>query len=84
VKREPYGVFTSKDNCDLARAKKIVELDRLDDRQPHFLKDAPVITTTVTVGAVATTVAQPGGPIETMNVTECEAEVFARPLMAKN
>ena len=51
IKREPYGVFTSQDDCEMARAKKIVELDSGNYRLPHLLPDQPVITTTVTVGA---------------------------------
>ena len=50
IKREPYGVFTSKDDCDIARAKKIAFLDDGDYRQPHLLPDAPVIITTTTTG----------------------------------
>jgi hypothetical protein len=77
VKREPYGVFTSQVDCDIARAKKIVELDRGDYRQPHLLPNAPTITTTLTVGARSITTEKPGGPIETMDVTACEAEKFS-------
>jgi hypothetical protein len=82
VKREPYGVFTSRDDCDIARAKKIVELDRGNYRQPHLLPDAQLITTTITVGAntvgaKSITTQEPGGPTETMNVTDCEAQKFS-------
>jgi hypothetical protein len=77
VKREPYGVFTSRDDCDEARAKKIDELDRGDYRQPHWLKDAPVISSTIAVGAKSITTVQPGGPTQTMNVTDCEVEKFS-------
>jgi hypothetical protein len=77
VKREPYGVFTSRDDCDIARAKKIDELDRGDYRQPHWLKDAPVISSTIAVGAKSITTVQPGGPTQMMNVTDCEAEKFS-------
>jgi hypothetical protein len=73
VKREPYGVFTSPKECNEARAKKILELDDLNYRQPHLVPDAPVITTTITVGATSTTTQKPGGPTETMNVTDCAA-----------
>jgi hypothetical protein len=76
VKREPYGVFTSQDDCDTARAKKIDELDRGSYRLPHLLPDAPVITTTVTVGARSITTEQPSGPIETKDVTAWKAEKF--------
>ena len=47
VKREPYGVFTSRDDCDRARAKKIAELDDNNLRQPHLPADAPTISSTV-------------------------------------
>jgi hypothetical protein len=77
VKREPYGVFTSRDDCDIARAKKIAFLDNGDYRQPHLLPDAPVITTTVTVGAKSMTTEQPDPTTETMNVTGCVAENFS-------
>jgi hypothetical protein len=77
VKREPYGVFTSRDDCDIARAKKIAFLDNGDYRQPHLLPDAPVITTTVTVGAKSITTEKPSGPTERMDVTECAAENFS-------
>ena len=36
IKRVPYGVFTSQDDCDMARAKKIVELDDVNFRLPHL------------------------------------------------
>jgi hypothetical protein len=74
VKREPYGVFTSQDDCDIARAKKIVELDAGGYRLPHLTANAPVITTTITVGARSITTEQPGGPTETMYVTDCAAD----------
>jgi hypothetical protein len=77
IKREPYGVFTSRDDCDIARAKKIAFLDNGDYRQPHLLPDAPVITTTVTVGAKSITTEKPSGPTERMDVTECAAENFS-------
>lgn len=43
VKREPYGVFTSQDDCDMARAKKTVELDNANSRLPHHTQDAEVV-----------------------------------------
>ena len=74
VKREPYGVFTSQDDCDIARAKKIVELDAGGYRLPHLTANAPVITTTITVGVTSLTSSQSGGPTETMYVTDCAAD----------
>jgi hypothetical protein len=73
VKREPYGVFTSQDDCDIARAKKIDELDRGNYRLPHSTANAPVITNTITMGATSITSTRSGGPTETMHVTECAA-----------
>jgi hypothetical protein len=73
VKREPYGVFTSQDDCDIARSKKIVELDAGGYRLPHLTANAPVITTTITMGATSITSSRPGGPTETMHVTNCAA-----------
>jgi hypothetical protein len=77
VTREPYGMFTSKDDCEIARAKKIAALDESHSRQPHWLKDQPTFITTVTVGNLSTTTERPGGPLETMNVTDCVAEKFS-------
>jgi hypothetical protein len=74
VKREPYGVFTSQDDCDIARAKKIVELDAGGYRLPHLTANAPVITTTITVGVTSITSNEPGGPTETMYVTDCATD----------
>jgi hypothetical protein len=76
VKREPYGVFTSQDDCDIARAKKIVEIDAGNSRFSHLPPDAPVITTTRTYGygARSITTEGPGGPSETMSVTDCKAD----------
>jgi hypothetical protein len=77
IKREPYGVFTSRDACDIAQAKKIALLDDGNYRQPHLLPDAPVYTTTVTVGARSITTEAPRGPTETKYVTDCAAEKFS-------
>jgi hypothetical protein len=74
VRREPYGVFTSQDDCDIARAKKIVELDAVGYRLPHLTTNAPVITTTLTEGVRSITTTEPTGPTETMYVTDCVAD----------
>jgi len=68
VKTEPYGVFTSRDDCNKARAKKIAELDDRNDRQPHLTADAPTVITTVGQRTTETK----GGPIENMFVKECD------------
>ena len=36
VKREPWGLFASEDDCNMARTKKIAELDERHLRQPPF------------------------------------------------
>jgi hypothetical protein len=72
IKREPWGLFTSEDDCNRARAKKIAELDERHLRQPHLTANAPTISTTVSQGSTSVTSEQKGGPIETMVVTECE------------
>jgi hypothetical protein len=77
IKLEPHGVFTSPNECNIARAKKIAQLDEGDYRQPHLLPDWPTITTTTTVGARSITTEQPGSPEEWMNVSNCEAEKFS-------
>jgi hypothetical protein len=74
--REPFGVFASKDECEKSRAKKIVLVDEGGYRHPTILPNAPVITTTVTVGATATTVQRPAGPTETINVLNCRGGTF--------
>jgi hypothetical protein len=77
IRREPYGVFASEDECEKARAKKIVQLDEGGYRQPHLLPNQPTITTSITVGTVTTTSQRPGGPTETMNVLGCRGGTFA-------
>jgi len=74
-KREPYGVFTSRDECEIARAKKTLELDKGNYRQPHLMTNAAVYTTTLTNGAQSITTQAPGGPTETMFITDCRDEV---------
>jgi hypothetical protein len=64
IKREPYGVFTSRDDCDMARAKKADELDRVKSRLPHLPENAVVTTTTVTNGVQTITTSGPKGPTE--------------------
>jgi hypothetical protein len=74
VRREPWGLFTSEDDCNKARAKRISELDDTHSRQPHLTANAPTIRTTVSQGATSVTTEQKGGPIETMVVTDCEVD----------
>jgi hypothetical protein len=73
IKREPYGVFISKDDCQIARAKKTFELDQGNYRQPHLL---PVYARTITDGAKSITAEPPPTvPIETMFVADCRHDV---------
>jgi hypothetical protein len=77
VTHAPYGVFTSRDECEMARAKKTAELDEGNYRYPHLLPNAPVYTTTITVGARSITTEKPGGPTETKSVADCHNESFS-------
>jgi len=77
VKREPYGIFASSDECGKARAKKIAYLDEGNYRQPHLLPDQPMITTSITIGTITTTSQRTTGPTETMNVFSCHPDSFA-------
>ena len=67
VKTEPFGGNWDKDTCEKQRAQETHVLDQGNQRQPHLTANAPVSTTSVTVGATST----PGGPVETMFVTDC-------------
>jgi hypothetical protein len=78
IKTEPYGVFTSSDECQIARAKKNVELDHRNLRQPHILPDQPGEKATISVGATTISKETPGGPIETMFVTDCRDDDAGR------
>jgi hypothetical protein len=84
VKREPYGIFASRDECGKARAKKITGLDEGNYRQPHLLPDQPTITTSITIGTTTTTSQRPGGPTETVTVLSCHAESFVTVTHQKN
>jgi hypothetical protein len=82
VKREPYGVFTGKNECEMARARKIVELDERNLRQHHSAPNSPIIfesdgaieASRAHLSASKSTFAGVKGPIETMNVSECAAD----------
>jgi hypothetical protein len=45
IKRAPYGVFASKDECEMARAKQVADLDDSDLRQfkPLQKEDSPAV-----------------------------------------
>jgi hypothetical protein len=49
VKHTPYGIFTSRDECEKARAQKIAELDNSNARQPHSITGEASKTTTMDV-----------------------------------
>jgi hypothetical protein len=87
VKREPFGVFTSSDDCEIARGKKIVDLDEGNYRQPHKTPNQPLLTTTITYnqggtagatsGATSVSTQHHSGPTAIMTVTNCSAENFS-------
>ena len=85
VKREPFGVFTSSEDCEIARGKKIVDLDESNYRQPHKTPDQPILTTTITssnqgggpAGATTISTQHHSGPTAIMTVTKCSAENFS-------
>jgi hypothetical protein len=58
VKHTPYGIFTSRDECEIARAKKIAELDDRDARQPHSITGEAAKTTTAGETAAAAAITQ--------------------------
>jgi hypothetical protein len=61
VKRTPYGKFTSRDECEIARAKVVNDLDDRDARQPHLAQGQASKTTTTgeSVGAASITQTDP-------------------------
>ena len=87
VKSEPFGVFGSMQECDIARAAKIAELDASNLRQGDYI--GPTVSTTRIhsnwhgVGPVlngtssSVTADEPTGPFEKMDVTFCEPGVFS-------
>jgi hypothetical protein len=46
VKSEPFGVYASMQECDMARARKIAQLDANNLRQPHILPGTSFVPTT--------------------------------------
>jgi hypothetical protein len=93
VKSEPFGVYASMQECNMARATKVAELDAANQRQPHYLPNAPMVSST-TVSSnwnyfgfgrmsrandqiTSTTSQTPLGPTENMNVTFCEPGIYA-------
>jgi hypothetical protein len=76
IKSEPFGVFATLQECDVARAAKIAELDDRDQRFPHQQKNPPVISRTVSTYGDGQTTSQNGqtnvsiGPLNGQYVRE--------------
>jgi hypothetical protein len=51
VKSAPFGVYASLQECDMARARKLAELDATDLRHPHYLPGAQMVPTTTTTSS---------------------------------
>src|SRR5262249_16525717 len=73
VTSEPFGVFYNLQECDIARAQKIAELDAKGDRQPHYPPTAPKTITTMPNGTVIETIS---GPLVSVNVSFCEPGIY--------
>jgi hypothetical protein len=58
VKRIPYGKFTSRDECEIARARVVTDLDDRDARQPHLAQGQASKTTTTGEAGVAASITQ--------------------------
>ena len=58
VKHISYGTFTSRDECEIARAKKVAELDDRDLRQPHLASAQASRTTTTGAATGAASITQ--------------------------
>jgi hypothetical protein len=85
IKSEPFGVFATLQECDMARAAKIADLDAADQRFPHQQANAPKQVITLPNG----TVIEAQTPRdERKDVTFCEPGVYApgqvSPNIAKN
>jgi len=75
IRSEPFGVYATLQECDIARAKKIAELDAGDSRFPHLPAGAQSITTHFTDGS--TSVAKDAESSERKDVTFCEPGMYA-------
>jgi len=71
---EPFGVFTTREECDVARAVKIAQLDRAYLRFPHLPENAHETVTYLPGGAVVT---EKKGSMERNDVTYCEPGVYS-------
>jgi hypothetical protein len=58
IKHTPYGIFASRDECEIARAGKIAELDDRNARQSHSTPAEASKTTTTGGAAVAAAINQ--------------------------
>ena len=74
VTSEPFGVFYNLQECDIARAQKIAELDANSDRQPHYPRNAPKTIETLPNG---TGIEKISGPLVSVNVSFCEPGIYA-------
>jgi hypothetical protein len=74
IKSEPFGVFATLQECDMARAQKIAELDAQNRRFPHQREDAPTITTTFANGMSVTS---QQALQERLDVTFCEPGIYS-------
>jgi len=85
VKTELFGVYKTLQECDMARAYKIAELDAVGDRQRHYPSGSKPGTTWTTDwvtgpngdmhGTTTKTLSTP--PAQYLNVTSCESGVFS-------
>jgi hypothetical protein len=73
IKSEPFGVYATMEECDEARARKIANLDRRDARFPHLAPNSVQRTTHFANGSSVT---EPKGPAQRMDVTFCEPGVY--------
>src|SRR5262249_22153028 len=89
VKSEPFGVFVDRQECEIARAQKIAQLDANNDRQGNYIGQTVPVTRTQSnwhgVGPVlngtttSITADEPTGPFQKMDVTFCEPGIFVVP-----
>jgi hypothetical protein len=79
IKSEPFGVFATLQECDMARGQKIAELDEADLRFPHQRSNAPTRTITTASGAV---IQEQVPSQERSDVTFCEPGIYAAPKLS--
>ena len=82
VKRTPYGMFTSRDECEIARAKKVAELDQYNYRQPYLVpsQDSRTTTTGAAAGAASITLNPPTSTVNAVGAaTGMSSTIIERP-----